>query len=153
MANALMTLAIDASWSSTSASFRARHDQKRTGARQTSHLTRTLGPRTASGGRSLRKPHERREFELALHEAGFVAAHRRVGGEQGFGEVDKSLHAFAVEQRDEVVRAADLVGELHLVGLVEALEERQLTGMIGMFIELDEDERAQPPLEELGRDD
>ena len=49
--------------------------------------------------------------------------------------------------------AADLIGELDFLGVVEPLQQRLLAGAVGVLVELDEDERAQPPLEQLRRQD
>lgn len=75
--------------------------------------------------------HERRELDLALDEVGLVSAHGRGSRKQGIRRRIEVRHAGAIEQQQEVVRPRDLIAELHLVGDIEALLERDLAPEVG----------------------
>jgi uncharacterized protein (DUF885 family) len=57
----------------------------------------------------------------------------------------------AVEQQEQVVRARELVTELHLRRLGDAFEKRALAALVGMFSELQQNNRAKPPLGQARR--
>ena len=87
---------------------------------------------------------ERCELDLALDEAGFVAADGRVGGEHRVAQRVELSHVRAVEQDEQVALAGRLVTELDLRGRAQPFLQRSLALVVGMLGKLDEDKSAQP---------
>jgi len=88
----------------------------------------------------------------ALDEARLIAPHRRVVLKQPLRQRVIVRHVARADQHCQIVRPRDIQNHLHRILRSERCPQRRNPAFLGMFMHLHPDQRAQPPLGQLRRE-